>query len=357
MTNKSKLTLIVDGNWLLMSRLAVISGRYPDTNELNRELKLLMIRSINLVLRTFPIIDNIIFVADGGSWRNSEVAVPLFLQNDGIEYKGNREHSDDIDWDVIFSGYEDFLNVLKTNGVTVSKEKMIEGDDWIWYWTRRLNENGVNTVIWSSDNDLKQLIQNDSFNGSITAWYNDRNGVWFSDDLNEDQLDDLDFFMQPIRVKSPLLENLKQSSRTSSYIKPDDIVMEKIICGDAGDNIKSIAKTISGSKTYKVSIKMWNEIKSNLNINCLEEFFKSKYDIIDEILSIKKFANCNSDDLAEMFDYNIKLVWLNESVIPETIVMYMNQLDYSIADISYIKSNFRTMCKRNTTIEDIFESI
>ena len=115
MTNKSKLTLIVDGNWLLMSRLAVISGRYPDTNELNRELKLLMIRSINLVLRTFPVIDNIIFVADGGSWRNTEVAVPLFLQNAGIEYKGNREHSDDIDWDVIFSGYEDFLNILKDN--------------------------------------------------------------------------------------------------------------------------------------------------------------------------------------------------------------------------------------------------
>ena len=62
MTRKSKLTLLVDGNWLLMSRLAVIVGRYPEMNELNRELKLLMIRSVNLVLRTFPQIDNIIFV-------------------------------------------------------------------------------------------------------------------------------------------------------------------------------------------------------------------------------------------------------------------------------------------------------
>ena len=144
MTNKSKLTLIVDGNWLLMSRLAVISGRYPDTNELNRELKLLMIRSINLVLRTFPIIDNIIFVADGGSWRNSEVDIPVFLQNDGIEYKVNREHSDDIDWDVIFSGYEDFLNVLKTNGVTVSKEKMIEGQKEIYYAIGKDKESVLN---------------------------------------------------------------------------------------------------------------------------------------------------------------------------------------------------------------------
>ena len=97
--------------------------------------------------------------------------------------------------------------------------------------------------------------------------------------------------------------------------------------------------------------------KSNLNINCLDEFFESKYDIINEILNIKKFANCNADDLAEMFDYNIKLVWLNEAVIPETIVMYMNQLEYNVADISYVKSNFRTLCRSNNSVEDIFESI
>ena len=89
---KSKLTLIVDGNWLLMSRLAVMNGRYPNMDELLRELKLLMIRSINLVLKTFPNIDNVIFVADGGSWRNDIANVPQFLINEGIEYKGNREH-------------------------------------------------------------------------------------------------------------------------------------------------------------------------------------------------------------------------------------------------------------------------
>ena len=33
---KSKLTLIVDGNWLLMSRLAVMNGRYPNIDELLR---------------------------------------------------------------------------------------------------------------------------------------------------------------------------------------------------------------------------------------------------------------------------------------------------------------------------------
>ena len=58
---KSKLTLIVDGNWLLMSRLSVLNNRFVDELELNQELKLMLIKSINVVLRNFPFIDNVIF--------------------------------------------------------------------------------------------------------------------------------------------------------------------------------------------------------------------------------------------------------------------------------------------------------
>ena len=57
--SKSKLTLIVDGNWLLMSRKSVMNNRFNTDEELIKELKLLMIKSLNAVLRTFPSIDNI----------------------------------------------------------------------------------------------------------------------------------------------------------------------------------------------------------------------------------------------------------------------------------------------------------
>ena len=60
--SKSKLTLLIDGNWLLMSRLSVIANQYNDDYELSHELQLLLIRSIKLVLKHFPDIDNIIFV-------------------------------------------------------------------------------------------------------------------------------------------------------------------------------------------------------------------------------------------------------------------------------------------------------
>ena len=48
---------------------------------------------------------------------------------------------------------------------------------------------------------------------------------------------------------------------------------------------------------------------------------------------------------------------VNETIIPETIIMYMNQLEYNIADTSYIRSNFKTLCKKDTEIEAIFDSL
>ena len=123
---KSKLTLIVDGNWLLMSRLSVLNNRFADEYELNQELKLMLIKSINKVLRFFPFIDNIIFVADGGSWRN-QLEIPQYIYDEiseiqSPEYKGNRVRSDDIDWDLLFSSYNDFITTLQSTGITSCQE-------------------------------------------------------------------------------------------------------------------------------------------------------------------------------------------------------------------------------------------
>ena len=101
-----ELTLIVDGNWLLMSRLSVLNNRFADEYELNQELKLMLIKSINKVLRFFPFIDNIIFVADGGSWRN-QVPMPECRKREEtsgviVDYKGTRVKSTDINWDLLF---------------------------------------------------------------------------------------------------------------------------------------------------------------------------------------------------------------------------------------------------------------
>ena len=120
---KSKLTLIVDGNWLLMSRLSVLNNRFVDELELNQELKLMLIKSINVVLRNFPFIDNVIFVADGGSWRN-QLEIPKYIYDErastdqSVEYKGNSVKSSDINWDLLFESYDDIISTLQSSGIT-----------------------------------------------------------------------------------------------------------------------------------------------------------------------------------------------------------------------------------------------
>lgn len=357
---KNKCTLIVDGNWLLCSRFSVMGNDFKLNNpeiakeKAQRDLHDLMAKSINIILNRFSAIDNVVLVTDGGSWRKQ---LPVPEQLTDTTYKGNRTQAPEHDWKYIYGALTDLSNSCRELGMTVANHSSIEGDDWAWYWSRRLNADGTNVLIWTSDCDLKQLIQVDSKTLAFTAWYNDKNGVWLDSELDEPELSDLDFFMQPIRLKSPILENLRSTSRSTNYMCPDSIIMDKIICGDAGDNIKPVARVVRGSKTYKVTSKIWNEIKEELQIDTMKDFLKYKSMVADFITQTKKFAECDAKDILEMIDYNIKLVWLNEAIIPETIIMYMNQLEYNNIDVNYIKSNYKTLCKKDTTIEDIFESI
>jgi hypothetical protein len=42
----------------------------------------------------------------------------------------------------------------------------------------------------------------------------------------------------------------------------------------------------------------------------------------------------DKETILEMFDYNTKLVWLDEKIIPETIIYSMNEVDYKEYDLS-----------------------
>ena len=44
MSNKSNCVLIIDGNWLLMSRLSILRMRIKDEDTLIKEVKLMMIK-------------------------------------------------------------------------------------------------------------------------------------------------------------------------------------------------------------------------------------------------------------------------------------------------------------------------
>ena len=61
--------------------------------------------------------------------------------------------------------------------------------------------------------------------------------------------------------------------------------------------------------------------------------------------------------VVEMIDYNVKLVWLNEAVIPETIISVMNNQEYKTIDVDYLRGSYKVLCDEDTGMAEIFEGI
>ena len=351
---KSKLTLIVDGNWLLMSRLSVLNNRFADEYELNQELKLMLIKSINKVLRFFPFIDNIIFVADGGSWRN-QLEIPKYIYDEisevqSAEYKGNRVRSDDINWDLLFSSYNDFITTLQSTGITSCQENGIEGDDWCYHWSTLLNSQGTNCIIWSKDNDLKQLVSMNS-DKCFTAWWNESNGL-FVEDFPEDEFNFL--FNTEFNVNEDILNKLIDKAKDIHKIDPKTIVVDKIIRGDAGDNIYPIilrkSKTKSG-RMFKVAAK---DIDYSLDYNNDTAI----YNYIDNLIHQKNYEgriDKSENDIINHFKYNRRLVVLEKESYPQEILETFDKYnDYNLSnDTSEAESQIQANNNKLRGILDI----
>ena len=310
-------TLIIDGNWLLMK--SVYSKQYdfqPDAAEVLKQCSRdtlidSMLGSINFTLNLFDgIVDNILYVSDGGSWRKF-IQPPKFMQEQ--EYKGTRQRAEDKDWDYIFKTHEILQEGLKNAGVTVCNEWKIEGDDWAWYWTNKLNSLCTNCIIWTTDNDLKQLIKLD--NGNFTAWYNDKNGIFFDQGYNIDDMSDIDYFMTAGK-DNYIIESIQTITSNISYVNPNKIVMEKIISGDTSDNIRSLMVLHKNGKNYRITEK--DAAKVIDNYDNIEDFIADRDNIIAQLRGIKKFALAEEtpEQMSELFDYNKRLVWLRGVLSP-----------------------------------------
>jgi len=346
--SKSKLTLIIDGNWLLMSRLSVLNGRYVDDLELCHYLKMLMIRSISVVLRKFPKIDNIIFVADGGSWR-SQVKLPNWLEKYKeedhiiVDYKGTRTKSEDINWELIFSAYEEFMSVLNVTGINVFREQFIEGDDWCWWWSNYLNSQDTNCIIWTKDNDLKQLV-NMNKNNCFTTWWNNDAGL-FINDFEEQELDFL--FNTSYNENNQIWDELVKQAKNVTKINPYYIVIDKILKGDTSDNILPVILRTSktgSDKKFKISAK---DINYSLNINNKDEVKEYLHNLINSKNYVNRlFKNKSEQDIIDHFMFNQKLISLNKNSYPKEILDileshtdYNKSKDISIAESQIIASS------------------
>lgn len=368
----SKLTLVVDGNWLLMSRYFMKRDTFrmdlPDSVKENSSHQLadLMAQSISVILRQFRgSITNIIFVSDNRSWRK-DYPMPLCIESTDT-YKGTRKNDETYDWKYIFKSISILSNNLKSIGVTTSNVYGVEGDDWCWYWSRKLNSEGTNVILWTSDEDVKQLIQEDEDTGAFTAWYERSKGLVLNSSMKpkkfDDEDDELGSFMTPIMPVNNIIKSLSKTTSVS-YVNPINIINKKIYIGDQGDNILPIFTYSKKSKIYKATQKDWSKLINFDNPGYIEKDWCSKLPkLYNEIYKIKTKGDeqniTTCDDFVEHAVYNKKMVWLDGSQIPREVQSQMTSVEYKeispdlLHDITY---NWRVMSgAESKELEDLFE--
>ena len=360
----NKLTILVDGGWHLMKNLQYFESGFSTElpiavrQETSNEFKETLAKSLLKILKVFPVADNIILMSEGGSWRNT-LPIPLQLQEQSITYKGSRFKQYNIDWDLIYKSYNEFAQNVAKAGITHSVARGIEGDDWAWYWSRKLNNDGINTIIWSTDCDLKQLVQ--TKNNAFTAWYNDKAGLVLPSNCTwRTDTGELFEILQSPPFQSYVLSEVTKKIKKQTYINPDQIIINKILCGDKGDNIKPVARYQKNGRNYGFANKDYENIISELNLDSMGDVLNKTNQICDYICHMKKFLpyNIQTEKVDEMIKYNIQLVWLNANVIPENIQKIMQDAaDYKIPDINSIRSNYKTIMEPNKQIENIFNEL
>ena len=177
---------------------------------------------------------NIIFCGEGhGStvWRKNKY--PLYKEN-------RKERGENPDYDYIITCYKQVEDFLKYFHCCVMRTDYCEADDEIYALCKYFTEKGEEVQVVSSDKDLVQLLN----------------------------------FFDGVSVFNPI-----KFPGKSQFREPDEnIILEKVIVGDASDNIKGIPRC--GKKTFEKMLTdkdLWNKKMTPEN----QKLYEDILDIVD----------------------------------------------------------------------------
>lgn len=340
-----KFTFAVDGNHFMYTSLSALGGFSKkkqfflkgaseedirlDKNAFFEKLSLIFakdVRNLNVLVD-----DIIILLDDSRSWRKDQqeyrdyVGLPSKLS-----YKGTRKKDKEIDWTLIFETFQEFVDGLcKASNSKVKSITGCEADDLMFAISSYYNSQGKNVLIYSGDNDLKQCVGMDESTGAFTMQYQKQQktvcvdratGKFLKKNNNNTFVNCIKSFVNSAECKFLL-------------VNPYDVIFDKVLIGDKGDNVLPVAYEI---KKYKTGKKEGQEYESKVGEGTVkkikEEINYENYNIEDFFVDefILKLANSvirnfksdtkfNVKDIANNIKLNVTLVLLHHNCIPSAL--------------------------------------
>lgn len=335
-----KHTLLIDGNYFVFSRLFVLpkpkTGQLlGDDKQMSQFMRKLAIDFASEMRKLKMFVDDVVLTVDSKSWRKD-----LYPEAD---YKGTRKQSSDVNWQGVYSVYEEFQKILQAKGVTVHQIQGAEADDVIFGWSTALNNRGKSCIVWSGDRDLIQLVNYSKTNDAHTIWYyNTKKSLYayegFEKDMNTSiandmNNDDLLFNMGGEHMtrdayQTNILSWVKDLKIEVTEVDCDRFIFNKILIGDKSDNIPSVVtwqKEMKGGKlrTYSITEKMadtiYDQFIKELDNFTIEYLFNTEYKnkLTDIIYRVVGHGNLNL--IKSALSNNIALMLLHTKTIPDSI--------------------------------------
>jgi len=252
-------------------------------------------------------------------------------------YKANRKKDSDIDWEFVFSAYNEFKESMKWRGIKIMEAPHIEGDDWISFLVEKANKESRCSIIVSNDYDIKQLVGYSIDPLTINIMSNEmhnkqklflpKNYQLFMNSINK--LDNNDIFNLNDNQDFTNLLNTFMDKYEINEVDPMEVLIIKLISGDTSDNISSAWSIVKNGRKRGIADKGAKSIfdeylvhfgEPNLNDPDLTE------NIADLICEKKKLSKSSMDGIKTNIESNMKLILLNTEYMPEEIVQKMTEV-------------------------------
>jgi hypothetical protein len=333
------INILIDGNYIFHKTFGIYAG-YGSNIDPGKVLKSksdqsMFIRKIATdlcaSLKMLPTGGRLVFTADSRSWRKD-----VEIEDGG--YKSGRVKDENVDWSIFFELMQSFGIQLEKMGFIFSKVEGAEGDDLLLYWSNKFNDEGQSCIIISGDKDLHQLVKMKGPDIWTATWNsNSKKNLlfvprgwkenWLNDSMQEASVFNMGSWISPEK------ERLKEFIKKVEVEEIDSFpfIFNKILVGDKGDSVPSVWEYQSGEKTMRFTPRSSEKIydlflesrwsgMSMLSISSDEEFLDW---VSPLILKISKGVD-SSDNRVKVKQNllrNIKLMWLDNSVIPEWVSM------------------------------------
>lgn len=319
------LNLIIDGNYLLHRHVHTLHKNNMLFGGLEKSLEF----SITNYRKWYPF-TKIYFVSDSKkkSWRTKLHKT----------YKAGRKKSSDIDWDFVYSTYNDFKIGLDSKKIKLFELDHIEGDDWVSFIVSETNKKKQSNLIVSNDYDIKQILNFNLNDLTINFMTNEvmfkqkyflpKNYHLFLDKIKNttsdsifDMSDDNEFltFMKEIQEKYQVVE-----------IDSLHALLMKVISGDTSDNIQSVYVSSKNDKKRGVGEKTAEQIIEKYKIEFGEPSLSDPdlFDNISDLICEKRKLNRNLlNVISENLKRNMNLINLNTDKLPMEVLDRMKTLN------------------------------